>query len=409
MTLGDTLSASMGGSMSPPWLKRGDPYGRVFLADAATGLLASGFTYARSGPDLWCPQADGSLASFAANVIPREYAGGRWGFRFDPGFVNSCLWGDEQTVARGWLSDTSPVVGEDSLTPPMFGGTYTKHTSTGSVAPKVYRSATVTPGQIVTMSALVRLGTMPAASFAMAFFDETAGGFISTQIVPATAPNSSGWTRVDATITVPAGCTSLRFYPFRNGSAHTGGTFYIAAVNLTNTAYPVPLTVAQGTAGTVGNHSCSALLSALGISLGSKHCLGVEYIPLALTQATATALRLDDGTDATRAQLARTNNSYNTVALSRVASVTQYQTSLAATQGALNRAAMRLEGNNTRAATNGLLMAADDGVAMVPTVSRITIGHGVSAGVEPIAASIASAYLIPTRALTDTELQAVTT
>ena len=49
----------------------GDPYGRTFLADASTGLLLPGFTYTRSGPDLWCPQADGSLASFAANVIPR--------------------------------------------------------------------------------------------------------------------------------------------------------------------------------------------------------------------------------------------------------------------------------------------------------------------------------------------------
>lgn len=356
--------------------------GFSLITDPATGLAPAGYTCARDQP-IWLPQADGSLASFAANAVPREWANGQWWYRTDPAWVNLCLWGDEQTAARGWVSGMSAsVVGEDGLTP-LHGGTYTKHTSPGSGSPHIYRVVAVTPGQSVNMSALVRMGTMPEESFRMAFYDATALAFISTQIVPTITRLAGGWSILDATITVPAGCTSMRAYPFRNGSAHTGGTFYVAAVNVTGTAYRMPMTRATDLPVSIGNHTWTQTLAALGLSLGSEYTLFSEYALGALVaNYQPIVMSLSDNTFnesvyMNAATLTAGREPNWAVIDGGVGQANGMGLGPASVVGQRVRTLMRVKANDFRSAFNGALTAPDV-AGTLPTVDRLYIGNNWS-------------------------------
>ena len=90
----------------------------------------------------------------------------------------------------------------------------------------IYENVNVTASTVYTFSYYVRLGTMAAANYKFAIYDNTAGAMINADIVPTQTPTASGWTRITYTFTTPVGCLSVRVYPFRNASV-TAGTYYL--------------------------------------------------------------------------------------------------------------------------------------------------------------------------------------
>jgi hypothetical protein len=129
-----------------------------------------------------------------------------------------------------WVKGSDLSVTANSIAAPngtMTGELLTINSSGGGI----YQVVTVTPSTTYTFSLYVRLGTLAAADFKLAFRNDTAGAFIASDVVPAQTPNSSGWVRVIYTVAVPSGCTSLRVYGFRNASVSTG-TFYLWGAKL---------------------------------------------------------------------------------------------------------------------------------------------------------------------------------
>lgn len=419
--------------LSPLWLaalgERADVYGRQFLLDAGSGLLMPGFAYTRSGPDLWCPQADGSLASFEANVIPREFAGGRWGFRFDPGWTQYALQSIDLTSASWGKTRCSAV--NVTFSHPLGGSAISKIIEDTSVnLPHLAQSAVTTSVAGSSYTARAVLYPDERKHAALCF---TGGGggtdrgiFVDLQTGAITGafgsyPASYGATLradggVDLFITEAAPGAAgyaARVYvcSAQNISVYTGdgaSGLRVAVLNLTNTAYPVPLAVAQGTAVTVGNHSCSALLADLGITLGTGYTLFAKWRSAYAAANFGTVARLDNGTNNERVVIRRASgSSYSRSVIVAAGGVAQYTANSAGSVSVLNSQALRVKLNDVRGCTDGALMTAD-GTSSFPAVNRVTLGHGISAGSEVLPGWLESAALIPSRALTDTELQALT-
>ena len=84
----------------------------------------------------------------------------------------------------------------------------------------------VAPSTIYTASFYGRLGTALAADMRYSLYDEIALGFFASEVAFTQTALSTGWTRLWASFTTPAGCTSLRFYPWRHLNAAAGATLY---------------------------------------------------------------------------------------------------------------------------------------------------------------------------------------
>ena len=379
----------------------------VVLLDAARGYVNPAFAYSRSGA-IYVPQQDRQLMSVASDVLPRyRDAALGWAYRFDPGWTNLAQWGCELTADRGWTPNGAivPAVDVDGLTPPAPGVSYTRLTCDGLSPPTFYRTATVTPGQVVTMSAMVRLGTMAAGNYLAAFYDATNSAFVATQLAPDSAPNATGWTRCNFSCQVPAGCTSLRFYPMRN-NAPVAGTVYLSLVNLTNTTYPAPLTLATSSAVTVGNASMVAALASMGLSLPGEYSAFAEFVAQAVpTNGQVLNIDTNSGVDrfALRADLAATSVRTFAVTAGSSGGTNTGPYSL----GAVCKAAARVS-------SSMLLETYFDGnagsglgpIAMPAAPTHVRFGAPAS-GAERLCGGISRSAIFP-RALPDAQLQALT-
>jgi hypothetical protein len=79
---------------------------------------------------------------------------------------------------------------------------------------------------------------MSAAEYRIAVYDLSNSAFIAIDIAPTIAPTASSWSRVTYTFTTPAGCTSVRVYPFRNSSAITSSTVHLWGAQLEEGSFP---------------------------------------------------------------------------------------------------------------------------------------------------------------------------
>jgi len=125
-------------------------------------------------------------------------------------------------------------------------------TSTGAGNQALYQVATVTPNTTYTFSYYVQLGTMTAADYKFAIYDQTNAVFLFVDIVPNVTPVVGSWNRVWFTFTTPATCTLARCYVFRNSAVVAAGlTAFVWGAQLEVGDYPsnyVPTTAAQATA-----------------------------------------------------------------------------------------------------------------------------------------------------------------
>lgn len=113
------------------------------------------------------------------------------------------------------------------------GLNFVRYNSNGVQAALVYWSLTVTPGETYTFSYLLNLGTITKPRAAI--YDETHAGWVSgysPAFIDLTNREEfgGGTILITTTVTAPAGCTSMRFYPLRSDNqAEASGTAEIAA------------------------------------------------------------------------------------------------------------------------------------------------------------------------------------
>lgn len=162
--------------------------------------------------------ASGLLTSFAADTLRRTDKG----LLGEQAATNVLV--RSQEFGTGWAVSTGiAVTGSDVAVAP--DGTTTADEITVSASTNgMYQAFAVTAGTTYTVSCYVTLGTLPVAAYKIAIYDATNLAFLFYN-VPAQVVSAGVWTRVVYTFTVPAGCTSIRFYPCR--TAVSTGTVYL--------------------------------------------------------------------------------------------------------------------------------------------------------------------------------------
>jgi hypothetical protein len=179
-------------------------------------------------------------------------------------------------------------------------------------------------------------------------------------------------------------------------------------VNLSNTSYPVPLTVATTAPGIIGNHAMTATTAALGITPGQAFGLGVEYVVAAGSPGSIRGILQVESAGGDNRCVVRTGSSAGTYqAIIRNAGSNAYiQQGSNTPDGQLNKIALRCN-TTPNTGINGVLGAVVSGVTVPTDLDRIFIGYGTAA--PRLSGRILDAYLYPKEGLSDAELQTVTT
>jgi hypothetical protein len=140
-----------------------------------------------------------------------------------------------QTFTNGVWEYASVTATDNQVIAP--NGTQTGALMTISVGGHFFRqNINAVPGGVYTFSFYAKRGT--ASDLAYSVYDITNGANIIAPTSYYSQTNSSEWSRIYVTFTVPAGCTLVGCYPTRDGGAT--GTFYLwgAMVNIGSTAKP---------------------------------------------------------------------------------------------------------------------------------------------------------------------------
>jgi hypothetical protein len=97
---------------------------------------------------------------------------------------------------------------------------------------RINQAITVVANTKYTFSFYAKKGTMTTPKYSI--FDLSNGAFILTQINYSSLVNASTWSRITATFTTPAGCTSIGIYPINGAST---GTIFLWGAQLEAGSY----------------------------------------------------------------------------------------------------------------------------------------------------------------------------
>lgn len=125
-----------------------------------------------------------------------------------------------------WFKSSGISITANATLAPDGSATADMVTAAGTSNRGVAQSFNSTPGAVYTASFWVRLGSIALSDFQMAWYDNIAADFIGAPIPVPSSVTADGWLRVSTSVIAPAGCTSLRFYPFNSVNA-TAGTAYL--------------------------------------------------------------------------------------------------------------------------------------------------------------------------------------
>ncbi len=287
-------------------------------AAAFAALLSGSFSRASTA---FSTGFDGLLKSAASGAPRIDYdpvTRERNGILIESSRTNLLLRAQDMS-ASPWVTGSTLTL--DAIAAPDGSMTADMFTLTGSAVPNTYQVVTVTAATAYTLSLWVRLGTLAAADFKMAFRDDTAGAFIVTDVVPTIAPTATGWTRITYTLTTPAGCTALRVYPFRNSGAPTG-TFYVWGAQLEAGPFATSYIATAGSTAVRASDSLTLLLADWGLS--QVGTVLVEFFANVPQTANAVAVELL-GSGVDNIQIAR-NVGGNGAVLAVTATVSQMAT-----------------------------------------------------------------------------------
>ena len=377
--------------------RRVDPYRWQYLLDASSETYLPSFAYSRSGPAWWLPQQDGSLTSFAADVLPRSWGAGGWGYEFHPGWTQYALHSTDVTDPA-WGKTRCAAVNE-TLAHPLQGGVisrlvedssastshYVKSSSTTAVAGQSYTARAIFyPGarkhvaltftgalaadrgvfvDLETGAITGAFGTYPAAYGAEVRADGGIDCYISES-----APNTGSY------------ATRVWVCNGQNSSVYTGNGvagLYVAGLNLTNTSYPVPFTISTDAQGVVGNHTFVAPASTTGVNTGDGFTFGGrfeaisraagQYPSVVNFRPSATAPSTDS------AEIFLPPTSGHIFALVRVASVDAYGQNYVSAER-VNSFAVRAATDNFGSAVNGSMLSEDFSGAL-PSMAYVQVAR----------------------------------
>lgn len=200
-----------------------------YQIDASARTLAGVLGLTRAGAGSYVDR-DGIVRFAASNVARIDYSDGVGALLVEPAATNLVI-ASEDFTAAAWLVQNGTTVAANTVEAP--GGTLTADTVTsGNTAFQgIYQNFAVSAATQYTFSFWVRLGTLAANDFRLAFRDNTAATFFIANVLPAQTLSATAWTRVVYTFTTPAGCASLRCYPHRANAA-VAGTFHLWGAQL---------------------------------------------------------------------------------------------------------------------------------------------------------------------------------
>jgi hypothetical protein len=146
---------------------------------------------------------------------------------------NNLLTFSEQFDNAVWTTGGTGAIAANVSAAPDDTRTADELTTSGGTGSR-YQSVNVSAGLTYTFSVYVKLGTMLVADYKIAIYNNTAAAFIAENITPTQTLSSTAWVRVTYEFVIPAGCSSVRVYPFRNGSAINSSTvlFWGAQLNI---------------------------------------------------------------------------------------------------------------------------------------------------------------------------------
>ena len=383
----------------------------ILISNGSTTAYAGDGT---SGIYVWGAQLNVGALQPYYQTVASAYYGPR--FDYDPATLaargllieeqrtNLCLYSEDLNQAA-WAKGVGVTTTYNTVVAP--DGNTTADTLTLSGTDNgVYESITVTASTAYTWSWWVRLGTLAAADFKFAIYNNTAAAFIVSDVVPTQTPNSTGWTRVSYSFTTPVGCTSIRVYVFRNFSVTAGtvnvwgmqleaGAFATSYIPTTTTA----LTRAADVASMTGANFSDWYNQTEGTLLTTTLAFNQTLAPNRYVST------MDDGTtnNIIGAYIATDLNSSSFVVNGGVAVYQEIITTVSNTSA--NKISVTYKANNFTSACNGVIGPVDTS-GNVPVVNKITFGNRTD-GARPLNGWVRSFAYYP-KQLSDGQLQALT-
>ncbi|NOU05295.1 MAG: hypothetical protein HOO99_03850 [Hyphomicrobiaceae bacterium] len=127
--------------------------------------------------------------------------------------------------SASWGKDAGVSVSANAMIAPDGTLSADRVTAAGMMSRGISQVFTVSAGTTYTASLWVRLGSLNASDLRHAFYNVSGASFIVLTAPYIVTASVDGFVRLAATVTTPAGCMSLRWYPFFSANATTG-TFY---------------------------------------------------------------------------------------------------------------------------------------------------------------------------------------
>ena len=388
-----------------PSVLNAPPFAALKLNFTEVSALDPRITFTRASSATYFNSA-GVLSTAANDVARLDHSPttlAPFGLLIEESRTNLCLYSADLNQVN-WLKGSSVSLSYDATTAP--DGTTTGDTITVVTGADtgVYQSIACSSSTAYTFSLWVKLGTMAAADYKIAIYDNTNAAFIAADIVPTQTPSSTSWTRVTYTFTTPATCVSVRVYCFRNSlSAATSvnvwgmqleqGAFATSYVPTTTTA----LTRAADVATMTGANFSSWYNQTEGTFFTEFSHFRIGGFP--------TVVNTNDGTISNRINLiASTTTQFRGAVV--VANVTQAEMATGTyTINSVGKMALAVKANNFAfSASNGTLQA--DASGTMPSVDRLQLGFQ-SGGLDVLNGHIRSFSYYP-KQLSAGQLQALT-
>jgi hypothetical protein len=316
----------------------------------------------------------------------------------EPQRTNLALY-SEQFDNAGWSKDGVTVTANTTISPDGYQDADTINAT--AVDQRINQTITVSASTQYTFSFYAKKGTMTTPRYTV--FDLSNSAFILSQVDYSSLVNTSTWSRITATFTTPAGCTSIGIYPI-NGA--TTGTIFLWGAQLEAGAYATSYIPTLGASVTrVADAATTASVPSL---IGQTE--GTMFIEFNRTNTLEAAFFMLSNLVGT------TTNAYQNsfyflqqangtmVVEVYVSAVPQVLFTVAALSVGNHKMALAYKANDFALYVDGVQLGTDTS-GSVPTTNFLSIGGAVDGGAQK--QSVNQALLFKTR-LTNAQLQELT-